>query len=105
MNIDNLIKMANEITAFWEGEAGDKAAAEVAVHFRRYWEPRMRQQMITYYEERQGAGLSDVAKQAVALLAAKPKTPAGAPVVDKMAPANDFSRTPDPADPHGGDAG
>jgi formate dehydrogenase subunit delta len=105
MNIDNLIKMANEITAFWEGEAGDEAAAQVATHFRRYWEPRMRQQMITYFEQRQGAGLSDVAKKAVALLAAQPKMPAGAAPVDKVAPANDFTRTPDPADPYGGDAG
>jgi formate dehydrogenase subunit delta len=73
MNIDHLIKMTNEITAFWEGEAGDKAAAEVATHLRRYWEPRMRQQMIDYYAQRQGAGLTDLAKQAVALLAAQPK--------------------------------
>jgi formate dehydrogenase subunit delta len=73
MNIDHLIKMTNEITAFWEGEAGDKAAAEVATHLRRYWEPRMRQQMIDYYAERQGAGLTDLARQAIALLAAQPK--------------------------------
>ena len=105
MNIDHLIKMANEITSFWEGEAGEKAAAEVATHLRRYWEPRMRQQMIAYYEERQGAGLTEVAKRAVALLAARPSTPPGAPLVDKIAPANDFTRTPDAGDPHGGDAG
>jgi formate dehydrogenase subunit delta len=81
MNIDHLIKMANEITSFWEGEAGEKAAAEVATHLRRYWEPRMRAQMITYYEQRQGAGLSDVAKQAVALMAAQAKAAAAsAPV-------------------------
>jgi formate dehydrogenase subunit delta len=104
MNIDHLIKMANEITAFWEGEAPDKAAGEVATHFRRYWEPRMRQQMITYYQERQGAGLTDVAKQAVALLAAQPKAAPGPPV-DQVAPANDFTPSPDPADRFGGDAG
>lgn len=70
MNIDLLIKMANEIGSFWEGEVGaDKAANDVATHIRRYWEPRMRAQMITYFEQRQGAGLSDVAKGAVALLA------------------------------------
>lgn len=82
MNIDHLIKMANEITSFWEGEAGEKAAKEVAAHLRRYWEPRMRAQMITYYEERQGAGLSEVAKQAVALLIeqAKAATAGVAPV-------------------------
>jgi len=74
MNIDHMIKMANEITAFWEGESGHEAAAkEVASHLRRFWEPRMRAQMITYYHQRQGAGLSDVAKQAVALLAAEAK--------------------------------
>jgi NADH-dependant formate dehydrogenase delta subunit FdsD len=84
MNIDLLIKMANQITSFWEGEVGeDAAAAEVATHLRRYWEPRMRAQMIAYYEERQGSGLNDVAKKAVGLLAAaqpKPANAAEAPV-------------------------
>jgi formate dehydrogenase subunit delta len=70
MNIDLLIKMANEITSFWHGEVGEEAAAqEVATHLKRYWEPRMRAQMITYYEERHGAGLSDVALKAVQILA------------------------------------
>jgi formate dehydrogenase subunit delta len=107
MNIDLLIKMANQITDFWEGEAGEEVATkEVSTHLRRYWEPRMRAQIITYYEERQGAGLNDVAKKAVALLAAEPKPVKGpAAVADKVAPANDFSKTPDAADPHGGDAG
>jgi phage baseplate assembly protein W len=83
LNIDHLIKMANEITAFWQGEAGEKAAAEVAAHLRRYWEPRMRAQMIAYYEQRQGAGLSDVAKQAVALMVEQTKAAASsAPVID-----------------------
>jgi len=107
MNIDHLIKMTNEITSFWSGEVGEeKAANEVATHLRRYWEPRMRAQMITYYEQRNGSGLNDVAKRAVALLAAQAKAPASPlPLHDKVAPANDFSRTPDAADPHGGDAG
>lgn len=82
MNIDLLIKMANQITSFWEGEVGEDAAAtEVATHLRRYWEPRMRAQMITYYEERQGSGLNDVAKKAVALLAAQAR-PAAQPIPD-----------------------
>jgi len=110
MNIDLLIKMANQITSFWEGEAGhDVAVKEVSVHLRRYWEPRMRAQIITYYHERQGSGLNDIAKEAVGVLAeqaAQPKAAAAAgPPVDKVAPANDFSRTPDPADKYGGDGG
>ena len=77
MNIDHMIKMANEITSFWEGEVGqDKAANEVATHLKRYWEPRMRGQMIGYFEQRQGAGLNDVAKAAVALLASQAKAAA-----------------------------
>jgi formate dehydrogenase subunit delta len=73
MNIDHLIKMANEIASFWEGENGEAAAKDVALHLRRYWEPRMRAQMISYYEQRQGSGLNDVAKKAVELLAAESK--------------------------------
>jgi formate dehydrogenase subunit delta len=77
MNIDLLIKMANEITSFWEGEVGQaKAATEVATHLKRYWEPRMRAQMIGYFEQRQGAGLNDIARAAVALLASQAKAAA-----------------------------
>jgi len=78
MNIDLLIKMANEIGAFFAGATdADAAARDVANHLKRYWEPRMRAQMLTYYEERAGAGLSDVAKSAVALLYAASKAPPG----------------------------
>jgi formate dehydrogenase subunit delta len=77
MNIDHLIKMANEIGSFWKGEVGDAAPNEVATHLKRYWEPRMRAQMISYFEERHGAGLSDVALKAVQLLATQAKAPAG----------------------------
>jgi formate dehydrogenase subunit delta len=78
MNIDLLIKMSNEITAFFVGELDEKeATAAVANHLRRYWDPRMRKQIIAYCEERQGAGLVDVAKNAVGQLAAQSKGSAG----------------------------
>jgi len=80
MNIDLLIKMANEIGFFWEGEVGaDKAANDVATHIKRYWEPRMRAQLLTYFEQRRGAGLSDIAQRAVGLLASEAKAAAPAP--------------------------
>jgi formate dehydrogenase subunit delta len=77
MNIDLLIKMANEITAFWDGEATTQEVAikEVASHVRRFWEPRMRAQMFTYLEQRQGAGLSETALKAMSQLAAQAKAP------------------------------
>ena len=80
MNIDLLIKMANEISAYFAAEPDPEQAAKgVAGHLRRYWEPRMRRQIIAYYEERQGAGLSDLAQRGVGLLAAAEPPSAGAP--------------------------
>jgi formate dehydrogenase subunit delta len=74
MNIDLLIKMANEISAFFASDPDpDQAVRDVASHLRRFWEPRMRSQIIKHYEERQGGGLVDLAKSAVALLAKESK--------------------------------
>ena len=82
MNIDLLIKMANEIGEFFSGaDVNDPqgAARDVANHMRRYWEPRMRTQMLKYYEERAGAGLTELARNAVALLYAASQAPPAAP--------------------------
>jgi formate dehydrogenase subunit delta len=80
MNIDLLIKMANDIGAYFASEPDpEQAARDVAAHLRRYWEPRMRRQMISYYEERRGAGLSEPALRGVALLAAAEPRQAAAP--------------------------
>jgi formate dehydrogenase subunit delta len=79
MKIDALLKMANEIAAFFAGESGPEEAPRlVATHLRRYWEPRMRREIIAHYE-RGGAGLDECARNAVALLAAESAqgTPAG----------------------------
>jgi NADH-dependant formate dehydrogenase delta subunit FdsD len=89
MNIDLLIKMANEIGDFFSGadvNDAQAAARDVANHIKRYWEPRMRAQMLEYYEERQGAGLTDLAKNAVALLHAASKAPPAPPA--KTAPSS-----------------
>jgi formate dehydrogenase subunit delta len=90
MNIDLLIKMTNEIGEFFAGvEVNDPQAAarDVANHLRRYWAPRMRAQMLKYYEERQGAGLTDLAKNAVGLLYAASKAPAAAVPAVAAAPS------------------
>jgi formate dehydrogenase subunit delta len=78
MKIEALVKMANEIAAFFEAEAGKEAPAAVATHLRRYWDPRMRKDMLTHYDLNGGEGLEEVALKAVAILAAerKPETTA-----------------------------
>ena len=71
MKIEYLVKMANEIGAFFAGEADkDQAATAVAGHLRRFWEPRMREQIVAH-RAKGGAGLSDIASLAVAKLAAE----------------------------------
>jgi formate dehydrogenase subunit delta len=78
MKVEPLIKMANQIAAFFEGEAGiDAGARMVATHLSRYWEKRMRAEIIAYYQRDGGEGLDEVALKAVALLAAE--TPAATP--------------------------
>jgi formate dehydrogenase subunit delta len=88
MNIDLLIKMANEIGEFF-ASTGDQAEAAKAVanHLRRYWEPRMRAQIIKYCEERSGAGLSDIALGAVNMLREASPAPAPPPASPKSAGA------------------
>ena len=71
MNVDHLVKMANEIGAFFAGASPpEQAPRDVATHLRRYWEPRMRKAMLAHFAKG-GAGLSDVARRAVAILAAE----------------------------------
>jgi formate dehydrogenase subunit delta len=71
MKIEALIKMANQISDFYEGESGKDAPAAVATHLRRYWEPRMRKDMLTHYDLNGGEGLQEVALKAVGILAAE----------------------------------
>ncbi len=67
MNIERLVEMANDIAA---NQAADRPSAVVLIaqHLRRFWEPRMRKQIIDHLHNG-GAGLGDEARAAVALLA------------------------------------
>jgi formate dehydrogenase subunit delta len=76
MHIDLLISMANQIGDFFNGASPESAPRDVANHLKRYWDPRMRTQIIQYYEERHGSGLSDVALGAIAQLRAEGAAPA-----------------------------
>ena len=70
MRIDRLVAMANDIGAFFEADADrPQAAQHVATHLKRFWNPRMRRQIVAHYSSRGGEGLHDVARSGVALLA------------------------------------
>ena len=71
MNVDRLVAMANDISAFFAGESDRAAAAgNVAHHLTRFWDPRMKKEIIRHYRAG-GGGLSDVAAAGIALLAAR----------------------------------
>jgi formate dehydrogenase subunit delta len=79
MNIDLMIKMVNEISAFFAGEDDQaQAARDVEQHLIKFWEPRMRAQLLEYFEQRHGAGLSELSIKAVSLLAAEARPPSQA---------------------------
>ena len=70
MRADRLVTMANDIGHFFNADADkNEAAKSVANHITRYWDPRMRREIVAHYREAGGAGLDPVARSAVALLA------------------------------------
>lgn len=70
MNAERLAAMANDIANFFAAEPDREIAVEgVRNHLQRFWEPRMREQIIAYLRTDHGEGLSPLARAAVAALA------------------------------------
>ncbi|MGC1676826.1 MAG: formate dehydrogenase subunit delta [Candidatus Binataceae bacterium] len=69
MDIRRLVRMANDIGAFFEAYPDrDQAVAGIAHHLRTRWAPVMRRQIIDYLDA-DGAGLNQIVRDAVAALA------------------------------------
>lgn len=69
MNVEQLVHMANQIGAFFAAEPQrEDAVAGVVSHLKRFWEPRMRKQIIAHAQAG-GAGLDEIVKDAVQRLA------------------------------------
>ena len=66
MDLDNLIVMANRIGAFFEAQPDrDEALAGIAEHVKKFWEPRMRRQILAALDTADGAAMSDVVRSAL----------------------------------------
>jgi formate dehydrogenase subunit delta len=75
MDIGRLVAMANDIAAFFDSEPDKAVAAEgVRFHLARFWDPRMRREIITHVNAG-GGGLEPTARRAVELLAERPNSP------------------------------
>lgn len=69
MDTHNLIKMANNIGAFFKSEPDRELAVKgVEQHIRNFWEPRMRKQIVEYVQQG-GNELLDIVSEAVLHLA------------------------------------
>jgi len=61
-----LVKMANEIAAFFHAEPDQTVAIEaVASHLKRFWDPRMRRELVRWMDEHDGEGLTELASAAI----------------------------------------
>jgi len=68
MHIEQLVTMANDIANFFRGASEPGLGARnVADHLRRFWDPRMRKQIIAHYHGG-ASGLSELAREGVGLL-------------------------------------
>ncbi len=69
MNPANLIKMANQIGAFFEAMPDrEQAIKDVAAHIQRNWEPRMRSRLLEHLAASGNGELKDVVREAVPLI-------------------------------------
>jgi formate dehydrogenase subunit delta len=68
MEIGHLVNMANQIGAFFRVEPDRTAALEgIASHLKRFWDPRMRKQIVAWVDEHNGDGLSESVAEAIRL--------------------------------------
>ena len=69
MKADNLIKMANQIGAFFEAMPDrEQAVKDVAAHIQKNWEPRMRTALHNHVEKSGDGALSPIVREALHLV-------------------------------------
>ncbi|MEP6483531.1 MAG: formate dehydrogenase subunit delta [Rudaea sp.] len=70
MNVEHLASMVNDIANFFHAESDREVAIDgIGGHLKRYWEPRMRKQIIAYAQSHDSSELSDLARAGVTRLA------------------------------------
>jgi formate dehydrogenase subunit delta len=75
MQIDSLIKMANQIGAFFNSYTDrELACREVASHLNKFWEPRMRRMILDYNDKHRTLNneLLPLVREALKILPAPP---------------------------------
>jgi len=65
MDMQKLIKMANQIGDFFAAMPEDEALQGISGHLQRFWEPRMRRQLLEYMDAEQGRDLKPIVVSAI----------------------------------------
>ena len=69
MKTENLIKMANQISAFFEAMPDrEQAVKDVATHILKNWDPRMRDALLVHVRDCGDGGLSAMVRDALLLV-------------------------------------
>jgi formate dehydrogenase subunit delta len=70
MSPEKLVYMANQIAKFFAHRSEEQAVFNTADHLRKFWDPRMRKEIVDYVE-RGGSGLQPIVLKAVRSLTAE----------------------------------
>ena len=66
-----LVRMANQIAAFFAAQGEARAVPQIADHIEKFWDPRMRRQILAHIAAG-GDGLAPLTRSALAKLTAPP---------------------------------
>jgi formate dehydrogenase subunit delta len=70
-NIDTLVKMANDISNFFNADPDKEVAVEgIRNHIAKSWDIRMRKAIVTHLTQHDGEGLLPLAKTAISRISA-----------------------------------
>jgi formate dehydrogenase subunit delta len=69
MTAANMVHMANQIATFFASYPREEAVAGVADHLQKFWDPRMRRQLLDYIAQK-GMGLHELVGEAAPRLIA-----------------------------------
>ncbi len=66
MDVNHLIKMANQIGQFFESMPDrEQAKSDIAAHLKKFWEPRMRKAMLAAIDGAEADGLDPIVRESI----------------------------------------
>ena len=66
MDVNHLVRMANQIGQFFESMPDrEQAKADIATHIKKFWEPRMRKTILSALDSDQVEGLEPIVREAI----------------------------------------